>query len=46
MVFNDKNDRPVLEGWEEEVIIGHRWGSHGDDVANKELARLKKIRSF
>jgi len=40
---NDKNDRKMLEEWEEEVLFGHRWGSHGVDVANKELARLKKL---
>ena len=33
-----------LESWEKEVLAGHRWGQHGKDRAEAELARLKELR--
>ena len=31
------------ETWEQEVAAGHRWGEHGDETAQQELARLREL---
>ncbi len=32
-----------LEAWEQEVLLGHRWGGRGEGVARAELERLRGL---
>ena len=32
-----------METWEKEILARHRWGQHGEDVADAERIRLRKL---
>lgn len=33
----------MVEPWEEEILVGHRWGCHGEERGREELDRLRTL---
>jgi len=40
----ERKDGAGREGWEEEVLVAHRWGRHGGERAEAERMRLRALR--
>jgi hypothetical protein len=40
---SDKEANAERQPWEKEILFGHRWGQHGEEAAEEELARLRPL---